>query len=424
MPTLYEYYNAGDDDYTIVHPGAAYYRGQTFTPAISHTITSAKLKLYKVGNPGNLTVEIRAVSDNSVLCSGTYAVAGLGASPGAFVEITLGVGAALTASTVYRIVTYTASGDGSNYVGWRVDGSSPTYAGGSHCYSSDAITWTDYTPVDNMFEEYGPDLKTVGGGSLAIAGAVAKVSIFSQLVGQAAIAIAGLLSSIWKQVVGQGTIALAGTLVSIRTAFQVVGEATIAIVGTLITVKIFLQNVGQGLIAIAGTLTSIRTAFQNVGGGAITIAGTTLIGLLRWLKLKLFSKGFRRLTLKSEPYRELKLQSEAYRRLVLQTQGGEDGMNRYYFGATPYLYCEVYSQAGALTDPTTSIVVSVYDPNKKAVVTNSDMTTTGTTGKYYYASLTLTSGTHLPGKYVWRPKVTDGTIVTIAFEDEFELAGE
>lgn len=99
-------------------------------------------------------------------------------------------------------------------------------------------------------------------------------------------------------------------------------------------------------------------------------------------------------------------------------------MQKYYFGATPYLKCSIYSQTGALTDPTTSIVVSVYDPNKKAVVSNAAMTTTGTTGIFYYASLTLTSGTHLPGKYVWRPKVTDGTIVTISAEGEFELVGE
>ena len=71
--SMYEYYNTGDDA-----SGRAYgneWRAQTFTPSVSFNITSVKLKLFREGNPGTVTVSIRATSGGvptgSDLCWGT-----------------------------------------------------------------------------------------------------------------------------------------------------------------------------------------------------------------------------------------------------------------------------------------------------------------------------------------------------------------
>jgi len=71
---LYEYYNTGDDSSQSVY-GSNWY-AQTFTSSIAHTITSVKLKLYRTGSPGTVTVSIRATDGSGHpilpdLCSGT-----------------------------------------------------------------------------------------------------------------------------------------------------------------------------------------------------------------------------------------------------------------------------------------------------------------------------------------------------------------
>ena len=166
MSTLYEYYNTNDD--TADGGYYAYWIAQTFTPTIAHKITSVKLKLYRAGDVGTVTVSIRATTSGlpsgNDLCSGTIAGNTLTTdTAGAWYEITLGAGLNLVANTKYAIVLRAPDNDYPIYVGWRSDDTAPAYAGGSHCYSSDSGgSWAATTTRDFMFEEWGELVAAVG----------------------------------------------------------------------------------------------------------------------------------------------------------------------------------------------------------------------------------------------------------------------
>ena len=188
MSTLCEYYNTGDDGTGFIY--GAIWKAQTFTPATAHKITSVKLKLYRHNLPGTVTVSIRATDADgkptgSDLCSGTTDGDTLPTgSPYEWREITLGSGYNLSANTRYAIVVRAPSADGSNYLRWRWDGSSPTYAGGSSGYSSDSgSTWTLDTAYDLMFEDWGEpsatpkDVADTGSGVEAISELAVALSL-------------------------------------------------------------------------------------------------------------------------------------------------------------------------------------------------------------------------------------------------------
>ena len=73
--SVYEYYNTSDT--SVASIWGDIWDAQTFTPSVAHTVTSVKLRLYRIGNgPGNITVGIRATDvdglpTGSDLCSGT-----------------------------------------------------------------------------------------------------------------------------------------------------------------------------------------------------------------------------------------------------------------------------------------------------------------------------------------------------------------
>lgn len=159
MAERFEYYNTDDDNLYGFH--TKYFPAQTFTPEVAHKITSVKLLMYRLGNPGTVDVEIRTTSagkpTSTVLCSGTYNgnlfttnTAGL------WYEITLGAGADQDVDTQYAIVCKALSGSSGNDVRWRMDASSPTYPRGAWVASSDyGETWLILTGRDFMFEEWG-----------------------------------------------------------------------------------------------------------------------------------------------------------------------------------------------------------------------------------------------------------------------------
>ena len=160
MATLYEYYNTNNDQSGDIY--GVLWKAQTFTPATAHTITSVKLKLYRVGSPGTITVGIRATSSGKPtgndLCSGTYDGNSITTNiAGAWYEITFGAGYNLSAGTVYAIVVRATSANGStSYVEWRMDGSSSTYSGGQYYSSGDSgSTWDGTSSYDFMFEDWG-----------------------------------------------------------------------------------------------------------------------------------------------------------------------------------------------------------------------------------------------------------------------------
>ena len=165
MATLYEYYNTGDDSARSFHDIS--WVAQTFTPSTAHKITSVKLKLYRVGSPGTITVGIRATDGSGHptgedLCSGTTDGDTLTSdSGGEWREVTLGAGYNLSASTKYAIVVRATSGDADNDGHWRADGSSPTYSGGIYEYSiNSGAGWTIGPAYDLMFEDWGVEAYT------------------------------------------------------------------------------------------------------------------------------------------------------------------------------------------------------------------------------------------------------------------------
>jgi hypothetical protein len=165
MVQLYEYYNTDDDSASTVY--GVYWRAQTFTVgSVQHTVTSVKLKLFRGGSPGTVTVSIKATNGNghptgSDLTSGTTNGNTLPTDPRyEWREITL-TEYTLSANTKYAIVVRAPSGNISNYLRWRADSSDPTYTGGNFESSSDSgSSWTAYTGYDMMFEVWGSPVPT------------------------------------------------------------------------------------------------------------------------------------------------------------------------------------------------------------------------------------------------------------------------
>lgn len=172
MAKRYEYYNTGDDDSLgcpLTIDPADTLLAQTFTPQVSHKITSVKLKVYKAGggSPVSLaTVGIRATSEEeptgSNLTSGTFDVGALTTDEeGEWVTIPLNP-YALIANTKYAIVVSLPDPDPISLIlEWR-ENTSPDYDFGEGLYSINAGSTWIVTHAVFMFEEWGNAIKYKG----------------------------------------------------------------------------------------------------------------------------------------------------------------------------------------------------------------------------------------------------------------------
>lgn len=168
---LQEFYNTGDDiDAPIT---VTTWRGQTWTTTSAYNITSVKLKLYRGGTPPtNVTVSIRATSaglpTGADLTSGSIAGSTVTeGTPGSFIEIPL-TPYALSNATKYAIVCRVDDAGCT----WRVDNSSPSYAGGNGCTSTNSgVNWTT-GGWDSMFEIYGGLVIVEGTKTVTVAATV------------------------------------------------------------------------------------------------------------------------------------------------------------------------------------------------------------------------------------------------------------
>jgi hypothetical protein len=158
--------------------------GQTFlVGGTSHTVTSIKLLLYRIGEPGTITLYLKATSSGlptgGVLSSGTLDGDEFTDDTGGEWETFNMSLVTLSASTLYCIYIV-GSGDGSNKAMWQADGSSPSYSDGNEIYSAvPAVTWAAYTPSDQMFEIWGNYLiqsQTSTYGSTTIASTTASTT--------------------------------------------------------------------------------------------------------------------------------------------------------------------------------------------------------------------------------------------------------
>ena len=159
MPAI-DYYITGDDGATAF--GISKWYAQSFTPAQNYNITSVKLLLYKAAGlfPGTITVNIETVDGSNkptgvVQCTGTSNANTLTENTaGEWREITFSSSASLTSGTMYAIVVKALDAVG-NHLNWRVDNSSPTYAGGILMYTfNSGVSWTN-SSSDGMFETWG-----------------------------------------------------------------------------------------------------------------------------------------------------------------------------------------------------------------------------------------------------------------------------
>ena len=152
---IYERYQTGDDASLSVY--GANWEAQTFTPTIAHTINRVQLKVRRVGSPGTAILGIRATAANlpsgADLTIGTLDANGLPTDKDIWVIASV-TSYALGAGTRYAIVVRAPDGDADNYLAWRADVTSPTYANGARCYSSDSgVSWTEDASRDFIFEQ-------------------------------------------------------------------------------------------------------------------------------------------------------------------------------------------------------------------------------------------------------------------------------
>jgi hypothetical protein len=161
-PSLFEFLNAGDDTDSI-RTASGNITYQTFTTEdTSHTVTSVRLKLKRVGAPGSITVSLRnanaaateptGVDLCSVILSSTTMSTAYTWYSFTFVATDV---VSLAANIPYAIVITAPSGDATNYVMWALD-SGDGEADGRYGYSLDGgITFTSVAGSDELFEVWG-----------------------------------------------------------------------------------------------------------------------------------------------------------------------------------------------------------------------------------------------------------------------------
>lgn len=189
------------ESHTVLVGSLGYYaaygtqwQAQTFTPQAKHTITSVKLKMYRTGLPGTITISIQPLlavitnpatsiaaeqaqlngelsadhPDGLELCSGTYDGDILPDAIGdaVWVEVDLGAGATLYQDVEYAIIVKAPSGGSGKYVWIGFDntvGGTPYTRGDIMWTNTEGLYWSDrITDDDFLFEEWGDALATTG----------------------------------------------------------------------------------------------------------------------------------------------------------------------------------------------------------------------------------------------------------------------
>jgi hypothetical protein len=174
---LYENYNTGDDSFTHVYnwPLNSYdmWQGMAIWGTSTHYANYIKLKLYRVGSPGTVYLELRkgdATGLDATNPAGDLATSNINGNTlttntdGDWYTFTLSVPVLFTASLGFYIMLHlgTDIGDDNNKVCWRVDTTAVT--GGIQSLTS-GVTWQAGN-WKGMFEVYSnqvsSDLITTG----------------------------------------------------------------------------------------------------------------------------------------------------------------------------------------------------------------------------------------------------------------------
>ncbi len=129
-----------------------YLRGQTFTPAITFTITGVEFKVYRNNNgAGNVTAKLYAVDGSHYPTGAALATSAAVDSStwttdaaGEFITFTFGTAYQVVAGTEYAVEFTQDGGDASNYIYFKADETNSPYdRGGSLYYDGASYTWTE-----------------------------------------------------------------------------------------------------------------------------------------------------------------------------------------------------------------------------------------------------------------------------------------
>jgi len=165
-PTLYEYLNTGGDG----NSGAIYsanWTAEQFTSGnVSHTVTSVRVPLQRVGTyPGTVSLSITHADTDNFSTGADLTVAYLNGDAMSDIEYVwydFDVSdISLSANASYAIVVRATSGNATDYIQWQKDaGGALAGAVGSHS-SDSGITWVSDTPADYLFEIWGETVISV-----------------------------------------------------------------------------------------------------------------------------------------------------------------------------------------------------------------------------------------------------------------------
>lgn len=154
-PEKYEAYETGHN--ADVHVYGAYWYAQTFTPDEAFSITSVRLRIARVGDPGPITVSIRRTDGGDPVGSDlTSYYFEVGFWAGVFSQwYEINLPTRTLGTETYAIVVRAPAGDDANYLRWYYHDVG-TYAGGMYLESDDSgLTWSDEADYDFMFSIWG-----------------------------------------------------------------------------------------------------------------------------------------------------------------------------------------------------------------------------------------------------------------------------
>ncbi len=160
-PTLWEAYNDNLESTTYTGIYGTHWTAQTFTLGFAaHSITSVKLKLYRVGTISSytVTVEIRATSASKPTGSNLTTKATLAGNlvntTAAWFEFSM-TELNLNVNTMYSIVVSLSGGSSSAYLGWRSKTGSPYGLGATVTSTNSGSSWGTPSSSDSAFEVWG-----------------------------------------------------------------------------------------------------------------------------------------------------------------------------------------------------------------------------------------------------------------------------
>jgi len=162
MATKYEY-NDSEDSHNSSRYGALWF-GQTFTPQISHQITSFKFKILTQGLIQGLLyyviydVDQETHEPTDIICSGSVSPTDAPTETEDLYEISLGAGAPLTAGVEYAAILKYPDGDATHYFRVYYDASGSEYTRGRALLTEDGgSNWNvvGEPGADAVFEEWG-----------------------------------------------------------------------------------------------------------------------------------------------------------------------------------------------------------------------------------------------------------------------------